>query len=473
MVGYTKVNVTGDGMGFIIGNKTYAGNIRTDGVGIYDLRIIGNPSARSGIRIGSDSSFVTPTNVTISNVGVYDFDNLNVKQITYDNSIPAFGSTDSNDEGTFDFYGACGIFIAGVVGLKVVDTKLQNCRYGLGESAGGFATTATFSNCKFRTGDVGVKIYTANNFIFNNATVFESLDSSAVECIIPVSAISRLQRGVSSIIFSNSHVENTNTDGFGYCFDFQNFNGVEMSNFVWRDCKLSFVNHGWRFRRVDQAIINDNGIISLNSGDTLVNCNSIQYVEYKGYINSNYKFGEHKNFRKIHTNEQSQGIMNYDAGGLAKEWRQAGTTGVTTEENIIVGGNVNIWSINNKDYVNELDRGFLVIESQGTFAANDNQKTIRFLVDAVEIGTNSTITHPNGVPWEVKIKLKRYDNTNARYIVTLKIGNQNEVIYEGVIFDTDFWLEEHRFYVKGKNGVASTNDIICNGTHSTYYSIID
>lgn len=460
--GHSLVNIINDGQGFIFGFDSYNPNLRADGCTLKNLKIVGNALARSGLRIGSDVSFITPTRFICENLLITGFTSSTVNQIVYDNTTVAFGSSDANFEGTKEYTGACGIFIAGIVNASFKNVTSQQNFDGLGESTGGFGTTVTFSSCSFRDNDrFGINLYQANSWEFTERTIFEANDSSAINIDIPVSAIAKRKFGAGNLIFNGIHTEQNNfNDNGGYAIFIRNQNsGENNTGITFTNSFLHFRKNGFKLERVDDFIIKENGRFSLPATDTIlftVNCTSVTYEGPDLLARTSL---DGSTLIKSTTGYNLEGKITPNGGGLASDHRAKGTTLTTTEENLLIPGDIIFWqaSTNTSDY----QRGVVTLQAWGSFASDDNAKNLKIKIGTVTVSENVQTTNPNGVQWYCEVKVRFVNTVTAKYSSTLTIGNQTEIM-TGTITNS-FWENQQRMYVYGTNSVATINGILCQG----------
>lgn len=470
----TVVNVTGTGQGFIIGESTFAANIKQRGGKIEGLIIKGSTNAKSGIRIGSDISYVNVTKFFIKDILILDFDNANTSQIVYDKSTEALGSLEGALAGAFDFNGACGIFFANGVSGKIENVRIENCRFGVGESSGRHSTTVNFERLYINSCEIGIKVYSFINWDLRES-IIESCDSSAIKMDIPVSAIADLQLGVNDFNIDGLHLENNNTNEVnGYAIYFRNNNsGIATKDIKIHNCNLSLTQYGIYLERTDNVIIKSNGQPSVTIGKTFIESvnNTGNFVSYSGYSNANFIFNVDANFIYKIDRTGASGVHLNGVTGIAADARGKGNIATTNEENILVAGDFIFWNVNNKYRLNELDKGSIIITTRGTFAANDNVKTLRLKIGTDVILTNTDVIAPNGVSWEAKIELQHNGTDNLVYNARLLIGNQLESVEYGTLNGVDWWGTEHRLYATGQATVAQANEIILQGISAVYHSV--
>jgi hypothetical protein len=470
----TTVNVTSDGMGFILGESTFAGNIKQRGGIIEGLIIKGNPFARSGIRIGSDISYVNVALFDIRNILILDFTNSNVKQITYDKTTPNLGSLEGAIQPAFDFYGACGIFFANGIAGNVQNVRIENSRFGIGESSAKHMTTVSFEKIYISQCEIGMEI---KNMLDCNLSesIIESCDSSAIRNFVEVTSFSDLKSGVINFLIDGLHLESNNqndVNGFDLVFDNQN-DGESIKSLIIENSSFSFTENGIYLNRTDNTVIRNCGIPSIISSNTFIESenNTGNYNVYEGYSNPNFIFNVDANFVFKISRAGTSGAHLNGVTGIAADVRGKGNVASTSEENILVAGDFIFWSPVNEYRLNENDKGSIVITTRGTFAANNNVKTLRLKIGTDVILTNTDIIAPNGVSWIAKIELQKFGQNDVKYNATLKIGNQLESVEYGTLNGANWWTSEHRLYATGQATVAQSNEIILQGISAIYHSV--
>lgn len=443
----SKILVKNGGQGLVIGDNEYWPNKRVNGVVIEHLVVKGMKKSISGIRIGSDRSFITPCYVTIKNSLVEGFDNPNVNQVVYNKSTKEFGKEDNNFPGTHAVKGACGIFIAGVISASFENVVSQKNHYGLYESSGGFCTALNFSGGSYRHNTKnGMVFTTVKSASLNNLLVIETNGEEGLKLIAPKATNKNLKWGPGFFFIENIHLENNNFKRkSGYSIRIENENEDHfITNVSISNSRLDFNRYDGIFVAGGKGIkIYDNGILILPS-KTQIYTNRCEDIKYDGKV-----IGKMKVDKQTQIFRKGQNELKRSSGNIAADYRSKKNTG-DKAGSLLIQGDIAILA----DYLNSGKDAF-TLKIWGRCLSDINKNSLKIRFNNQIILENTSITKTSGDTWFAEITISAGQSgfpNQAKTFSQLQIGNDFEPIKIVDIKERGLWEKTNRIYVFCQSG---------------------
>lgn len=443
----SKILVSNGGQGLIIGDKDFRANKRVSGVVVEHLVIKGIENSFSGIRLGSDRSFITPVNITIDNCLIEGFVNPNLSQIVYDKSTAALGKDDDNYIGTHPVNGACGIFIAGAISASFNNVRSQKNYNGLYESSGGFCTALNFSGGAYRHNiKSGMVFTTVKSAALNNLLVIETNGEEGLKIIAPKTAVEKLQWGPGHFFIENIHLENNNFKRkAGYSILIKNENEKYFIN------NISISNSRLDFNRYDGIYIDggkgvkihDNGILILPNR-TQVYTNRCENVEYDGQVVGKMDLDNQTRLLRKGQNE-----LKRSSGNILADYRSKKNTS-DQKSSLIIQGDIAILP----DYVVSGKDAFK-LTVWGRFMSDIEKNSLTFRFNDHLILENTTIIKTSGNTWFAEIVISAGQSAfpnQAKTFGRLQMGNEFEPLQIYTLKENNLWKKTNRIYVACQSG---------------------
>ncbi len=441
----SKILVDNKGQGIIIGEDEFFPTKGVKGIVVENLIIKGLKNSISGIRCGSDISFVTPVNIIVRNCIIEGFTNPGVAQTVYDMSNKALGKAEDNYRGAFPVTGACGVFIAGGVIISLDNVISQKNYYGLYESSGGTCTALNISSGSFSENIKNGIVFTSlKSATLNSLVVVATNKEAGIKIIAPKTNIDNIKNGPTNIYINNIHLESNNFkrgSGYSIIIDNQNEDGFIKNVFI-NNNRLDFsVYDGIYIHRGKNINIESNSILVLPSRTQLktVDC---EYIEYSGVVFGNMDIDAETDI--IRKNKKQNKL----AGGIIADYRTCTTKREGIEESLIIQGDIALLP----ETINAVN-GVFKIEAWGKINANTSQRALKFKFNKHVISTNN-YTPKKATTWytEIVIPASSKPNVNLTKILTLlQIGEHKEAPQISKISEKELWKKINRIYITGKS----------------------
>ncbi|MDF1865106.1 MAG: hypothetical protein P1U70_09745 [Saprospiraceae bacterium] len=442
----SKILIKEGGQGLIIGEDKYSPTKRINGVILENLNIQGLDNSISGIRIGSDKSYIAPVNISIENCIIQGFIDSNVNQIVYDKSIEAFGKNDDNFPGTFLVKGACGIFIACGISVSLKKVVSRRNYYGLYESSGGFCTALDFSGGSFSENQKnGIVFTTVKSVYLNNSLVIESNGEEGIKIIAPITTNKELKNGPTNIFINNIHME---TNNFKRSSGYSIWIGNKNENYQIKDVFIN--NNRLDFYKYNGIYISNGRNIDIYSNSIIINPNRIQLktinsesIEYTGEVSGRMDIDSNTRI-----NRKNKNISNATFG-IISDYRTKTTSNLGKEEPLIIQGDIALLPEN----INS-SKGAFNIKVWGRIKSGVPINALKFKFNN-HIFAQNNISPTENETWFAEIIISTSNSLDINYskiITSLQIGKEMESLQIIDINEDSIWEKINRIYITGNAG---------------------
>lgn len=438
----SNILVSKSGQGLIIGEKEYSPIKRVNGVNIESLNILGLDGSLSGIRLGSDKSYIAPVNISISNCQIRGFTSANVNQVTYDNSKERFGSKDDNFPGAIPVKGAAGIFIASGISITLTNVISKNNHFGMIESSGGFTTALNISGGSFsENNEVGIVFTSVKSAFLGNSLVIESNGKEGIKIIAPKTDIKNLKQGPTNIFINNIHMETNNFQrkkGFSIYIENENPNYF-IKDVILNNNRLDFYFfNGIYIRNARNVNIHSNSMIMESRCIQLqtINCEA---TEYSGEI-----IGQMRTDKNTQVKRNSK-IKNQIPHGIISDYRTK-ILSKQKEESLIIQGDIALLPENI-----DSSKGTFSIKAWGEMGSGFSHGGLILKFNDLTFNQNTT-TPLTSCVWSIEIIISASNTPGeSKIFSTLQLGENLEAPKIFMLKGTSIWDKVNRIFFVGKN----------------------
>lgn len=160
-------------------------------------------------------------------------------------------------------------------------------------------------------------------------------------------------------------------------------------------------------------------------------------------------------------------IDSIQTGGFVSDFGFKATGANTETTNMIIPGYVTILQPGG---MVENDRGFLRINTRGKFSESQYEKELK-----ISIGVDTLLNQKESFtgPWNCKIEILKIGPNVCRINTMFFVGTELVVNNSKMYFGANWWNQEQRLKIFGRNGEPIENEIKCFGVWAERYVIMN